>query len=763
MVSEVCVDAFEDFIGGPVSTPALPPSLDHASVVAKYLKFIALAAGDEQRVDKEFEANGFGPTDVSTLVSPPGNEPPGSPPVPDNNEPTNQEPSEETPQQLRSSTPTSILSSLTPTPPSTPLLTMTTVIPPKGISAMPVPGGRRAPYFDGTDPSELLDFFQELEDLATDCGLTDEEKAKVLVKYTTSRMKSFWKSLPAYKPVNWTQLKTEIMDAIPGGKKGERYTLSDLKKLVRRNETHRIRSEKKLVRYYQDFRPIAVYLENDGKISANEKNRMFWNGLHKKAQNKIKKRLEISEGKAYSRATVPEMEKVLEAGREVFADDAFDADEGRVKPRKKGKGRRIETDTEDRSDSSDSDDSESDKSESESSTSDESSDDDRRGRRRKTKKGDGKQEVKTKVVAVKEMGRKEELDEIEELSRRLHGMKVGEQAYTAAYMRLAALSSVVVQHVPSPWITPTNIVAAAPIYQQPTQQHAQPPQSQQQPPQPSYQAFPPPVPPQYPYPQSNQQQWNYGNAQRSFTGGTHGGQGQGGYGGGGRGGGGYGGGGRGGGGYGGGGYGGHGGHGGGGHGGGGHGGGGNGQGAPHDANCQCHFCREMGHRARDCRVAAEYCRRGLIRWIPPGIYVWADTGVRIPYYMNGVRGAVEERFGPLQLQGDNAPPQPAPAAAPVLVPAQPQVAMGNFAQVYIPKVETYAIIQEVEAVTESQGVETEKDRRPETGTDDGKWYMEDEEVEEEIVWGAIEELEQGSADVAYATRSKGKKGGGRTD
>ncbi|KAF5376982.1 hypothetical protein D9615_007345 [Tricholomella constricta] len=428
----------------------------------------------------------------------------------------------------------------------------------------------------------------------------------------------------------------------------------------------------------------------------------------------IKKRLEITEGKAYSRATVPEMQKVLEAGREVFADDAFDADEGRGRTKKKGKGRKIETDSED---SSDNNDSESDDSDAESSSSDDSSsDDDRRGRKRK-KKGNGRREVKTRVVPVKEMGRKEELDEIEELSRRMHGMKVNEAAYTAAYMRLATLSPIAVQHVPSPWAMTANVVAAAPIYNQLPQQQVL---------QSSYQSFPPPVPPQYPYQQPHQQQWNQGNPQRGFAGGMHGGQGQGGHI--------------------------HGGGGPGGQGGGGYGGSGHGQGAPHDANCQCHFCREMGHRSRDCRMAAEYCRRGQIRWIPPGIYVWADTGVHIPYYMNGVRGAVEERFGPL---GPPVHVQPQPAAqAPA--PAPPQVATGNFAQCYIPEVESHAVIQEVEEVLERQGSGEENggsggEQVEGDASGRGRDRVDDADTDKEwMVWSAIEELEGEEAEVAYA-------------
>ncbi|KAF8060232.1 hypothetical protein FPV67DRAFT_1377924, partial [Lyophyllum atratum] len=136
---------------------------------------------------------------------------------------------------------------------------------------MPVPGTKRAPYFDGKDPSELLEFFDEFDELAKDCALTNAEKVKMVVKYANTKTKKFWASLPGYEEQAYATLKNKILDTYPGAKKGERYTRKDLERIIRRYEAHRIKTEADIIGYYQEFRPVAVTLETDGQISANEK------------------------------------------------------------------------------------------------------------------------------------------------------------------------------------------------------------------------------------------------------------------------------------------------------------------------------------------------------------------------------------------------------------------------------------------------------------------------------------------------------------
>ena len=119
------------------------------------------------------------------------------------------------------------------------------------------------------------------------CNLPDEEKVKCIIKYTDSKMKSFWKSLGGFKEKDWGALKESILNAYPGAKKGEAHTHNELKTLIKCFSTKYISSETDLVKYYQLFRPVAQAHVKNKRISEGECDRLFWKGLPKAAHKTI--------------------------------------------------------------------------------------------------------------------------------------------------------------------------------------------------------------------------------------------------------------------------------------------------------------------------------------------------------------------------------------------------------------------------------------------------------------------------------------------
>ncbi|KAG2072453.1 hypothetical protein BDR04DRAFT_1127707 [Suillus decipiens] len=112
---------------------------------------------------------------------------------------------------------------------------------------MPGPGSNKAPSFNG-ETSELLEFFEIFEDLVLSCSLTDEQKCKIIVRYTDPLTKRFWVTLTSYKSLQ--------------------YTIQDLEHVVLNSANSEITTETELHQYYQQFCPIAVWLETNSKISA---------------------------------------------------------------------------------------------------------------------------------------------------------------------------------------------------------------------------------------------------------------------------------------------------------------------------------------------------------------------------------------------------------------------------------------------------------------------------------------------------------------
>ena len=72
----------------------------------------------------------------------------------------------------------------------------------KGLAGMPPPDSSRAPRYE-EEPTELLEFFQSFEEIATACELKEEEKVKSVIRYTDKDTRNFWKSLDAYDAGKW--------------------------------------------------------------------------------------------------------------------------------------------------------------------------------------------------------------------------------------------------------------------------------------------------------------------------------------------------------------------------------------------------------------------------------------------------------------------------------------------------------------------------------------------------------------------------------
>ena len=79
------------------------------------------------------------------------------------------------------------------------------------------------------------------------------------------------------------------------------------------------------MKYYYDFLLIATWLVDNKKISKIQCDQYFWEGLPASVQTAIDHRLELKLAD-YSRDEPPAFEKVLEAGRFVFPNNAFNAD-----------------------------------------------------------------------------------------------------------------------------------------------------------------------------------------------------------------------------------------------------------------------------------------------------------------------------------------------------------------------------------------------------------------------------------------------------
>ncbi|OAX33016.1 hypothetical protein K503DRAFT_804724 [Rhizopogon vinicolor AM-OR11-026] len=138
-----------------------------------------------------------------------------------------------------------------------------------GIGAMPGPSSSKVPSFND-EVSELLEFFEFFEDLASTYGLTDADKCKAMKN------------------------------------QGQRYTVCDLEWIVVNQADNNICTETELIQYYHQFHIIAVWLVTNEKIS-------------------ILQHLELRDLNFNSNEPA-DFEKVLAAGHHVFLDEVFDTE-----------------------------------------------------------------------------------------------------------------------------------------------------------------------------------------------------------------------------------------------------------------------------------------------------------------------------------------------------------------------------------------------------------------------------------------------------
>jgi hypothetical protein len=135
----------------------------------------------------------------------------------------------------------------------------------------------------------------------------------MVVWYVNIETKRFWVTLTRYESKDFTAFKASIIRQYPGAAKGARYTIHDLKRVILNTAELDISTETKLVQYYWQFCPIAVWLVANSKISMQEHDQYFWQGLPQAAHLVIAQHLQHTETN-YTHNEATNFEKVIEAG-----------------------------------------------------------------------------------------------------------------------------------------------------------------------------------------------------------------------------------------------------------------------------------------------------------------------------------------------------------------------------------------------------------------------------------------------------------------
>ncbi|KAJ3555802.1 hypothetical protein NP233_g12120 [Leucocoprinus birnbaumii] len=143
---------------------------------------------------------------------------------------------------------------------------------------MPARYERSAPKFDG-QPRSLRRFFEDIDHLARECGLSQRETIQHTLRYLETNDYDIWASQPSSNGDDWLRFKADITALYPGSEESARYTVTDLENFVETNATVPIQDRLRFGEYYRTFVTIATYLIGRGLISLRERNRYFMSGF----------------------------------------------------------------------------------------------------------------------------------------------------------------------------------------------------------------------------------------------------------------------------------------------------------------------------------------------------------------------------------------------------------------------------------------------------------------------------------------------------
>jgi hypothetical protein len=159
---------------------------------------------------------------------------------------------------------------------------------------MPLPGKSGSPQFTGKKPKEeLRGFLDEFEYLADEAGLDDQEKKQSVSRYVSPyAIRELWKAQPEYQgEYSWDEYKHAILAKYPEVEEKEKYTVAKMNAYVEKWRKLKIRNLEQFGEFDRGFDQRIAWLEARGKISEEEKERLYWHAFPKSLKGRLEDRI----------------------------------------------------------------------------------------------------------------------------------------------------------------------------------------------------------------------------------------------------------------------------------------------------------------------------------------------------------------------------------------------------------------------------------------------------------------------------------------
>ncbi|KAF8834019.1 hypothetical protein BDN67DRAFT_915790, partial [Paxillus ammoniavirescens] len=142
-------------------------------------------------------------------------------------------------------------------------------------------GTKDAPKFLGKIAVELPHFLEDVGILTDQAQLDDTGKMRTDIHYAALDEAELWETLESATtaPADWANFVTAVKQLYPGCEGADRYYHSDLHNLMQEYCVKPMKNIEEMGEYYQKFQKVAAHLMSTNKLSVNECDLLFLDGL----------------------------------------------------------------------------------------------------------------------------------------------------------------------------------------------------------------------------------------------------------------------------------------------------------------------------------------------------------------------------------------------------------------------------------------------------------------------------------------------------
>ncbi|KIO08064.1 hypothetical protein M404DRAFT_134816 [Pisolithus tinctorius Marx 270] len=162
---------------------------------------------------------------------------------------------------------------------------------------MPSRSSDKVPKFSGKT-ADLVHYLEEIHHLCKKAGCTDKyEWPKWAIWYLDNDTANLWTQLVEETTGRWDEFVEVLANMYPGtGEREKRYIKVDLVDLVRAQSRKIIVMEEDLGEYLRQYETIAGYLNRCYKLTQEDYDSYFWEGLDPELQKDMLKNLTFRNG-----------------------------------------------------------------------------------------------------------------------------------------------------------------------------------------------------------------------------------------------------------------------------------------------------------------------------------------------------------------------------------------------------------------------------------------------------------------------------------